>query len=180
MARITLKGEKVYLRALEPEDLDFVYQAENDEHLWQLSSTVTPFSKDTIKQYLEHALRDIYDVKQLRLVICNQKSSQAIGMIDLFEFDPKNRRVGLGILILEKANRGLGFGAEAIQLLINYCFKHLEVHQVYAHILENNIPSIKLFEHLGFEQTSCLKDWRRDEGKFYNELIYQLINTNVH
>ncbi|MCB0381914.1 MAG: GNAT family N-acetyltransferase, partial [Psychroserpens sp.] len=67
---INLKGKHIYLRALEPEDLDFIYQIENDPSVWEISNTITPYSKFLIKQYLENAHKDIFEVKQLRLVIC--------------------------------------------------------------------------------------------------------------
>ena len=50
---ITLKGKHIYLRALEPEDLEFIHTIENDESLWELSNTITPYSKFLIKQYME-------------------------------------------------------------------------------------------------------------------------------
>ena len=65
----TLKGEHILLRALEPDDLDFVYQVENNTSIWHLSHTQTPYSRFLIKQYLENAHQDIYEAKQLRLVI---------------------------------------------------------------------------------------------------------------
>ncbi|MGB1308418.1 MAG: GNAT family N-acetyltransferase, partial [Oceanihabitans sp.] len=85
---ITLKGEHIFLRALEPEDLAFIHTIENDESLWEISNTQTPYSKYLIKQYLDHAHKDIYEVKQLRLVISNY-SNVALGMIDIFDFDFK-------------------------------------------------------------------------------------------
>ena len=105
----TLIGEKIYLRALEPEDLDFIYDIENDESIWEISATQTPYSRFLIKQYLEHAHQDIYEAKQLRLVIVS-KDENSIGLIDLFEFDPKNKRVGIGLLIAKSEHRYKGFG----------------------------------------------------------------------
>jgi diamine N-acetyltransferase len=67
---ITLKGENIYLRALEPNDLEFVYAMENDQSIWEVSNTQTPYSRFLVKQYLENAHQDIYEVKQLRLAIC--------------------------------------------------------------------------------------------------------------
>ena len=98
---LTLTGEKLYLRALEPEDLDFIYEIENDETIWEISATQTPYSRFLIKQYLENAHQDIYEAKQLRLVMVSNKKEN-IGLIDLFEFDPKNKRVGVGLLIAKK------------------------------------------------------------------------------
>ena len=62
----TLKGQNIYLRALEPEDLEFVYAIENDLSVWEISQTQTPYSKFLIHQYLENAQQDIYQAKQLR------------------------------------------------------------------------------------------------------------------
>lgn len=49
---VTLKGENIYLRALEPEDLDFVYVIENDEQIWEMSSTQT----NTILQVFDQTI----------------------------------------------------------------------------------------------------------------------------
>src|SRR5690606_42152189 len=90
---LTLKGEHLYLRALEPDDLAFVLSLENDENFWEISHTQTPFSKYIIEQYLENVHKDIYEAKQLRLVIC-KLSGEAVGLIDLFDFDFKHKRAG--------------------------------------------------------------------------------------
>ena len=95
----TLKGNNIYLRALEPEDLEFIYKIENNESVWEVSNTQTPYSRFLIRQYLENAHQDIYEAKQLRLAICLNDTFEAVGLIDLFDFDPRNNRAGVGILI---------------------------------------------------------------------------------
>ncbi len=173
---ITLKGKHIYLRALEPEDLEFIHTIENDEKLWELSNTITPYSKFLIKQYLEHSHKDIFEVKQLRLVISNY-NDEALGMIDLFDFDFKNSRAGVGILVKEASNRQLGYGKEALQLLINYSFTHLGLHQLYCNISEENEASIKLFSSQGFDRVGLKKDWNYINGTFKNECLFQLLNN---
>ena len=74
---LTLKGKTVYLRALEPEDLEFIYTIENDESIWEVSNTQTPYSKFLIKQYLQNAHQDIYEAKQLRLAICENQNKNS-------------------------------------------------------------------------------------------------------
>ena len=54
---VTLQGLNIYLRALEPEDLEFIYRIENDENIWEVSNTQTPYSKFLIRQYLEMRIR---------------------------------------------------------------------------------------------------------------------------
>ena len=83
----TLKGNTIYLRALEPEDLEFIYAIENNESVWEVSNTQTPYSRFLIRQYLENAHQDIYEAKQMRLAICLSDTFEAIGLIDLFDFD---------------------------------------------------------------------------------------------
>ncbi|QQX75726.1 MULTISPECIES: GNAT family N-acetyltransferase [Aequorivita] len=172
---ITLKGEHIFLRALEPSDLDFLYNLENDETLWEVSNTTTPYSKYILKQYLENSHRDIYDVKQLRLVICKNDDEAAVGFIDLFEFDPKNKRVGVGIVIFSEKEKRKGHASEALKLTCDYAFKHLNVHQIFAGITTENEGSIKLFEKAGFEKSGIKKDWVFSEGKYKSEYFYQLI-----
>jgi len=172
---MTLKGKHIYLRALEPEDLEFIHTIENDESLWQLSNTITPYSKFLIKQYLEHSHKDIFEVKQLRLVISNH-DDKALGMIDLFDFDFKNSRAGVGILVKETKDRQSGYGKEALQLLINYSFTHLGLHQLYCNISEENKASIKLFTSQGFNKIGLKEDWNYVDGTYKNEYIFQLLN----
>lgn len=172
---MTLTGEHINLRPLEPEDLDFIYNIENNEEFWEISATQTPYSKFLIKEYLENSHRDIYDVKQLRLVITS-KTGRTLGLIDVFDFEPKHRRAALGILIVSKENRGKGYGAEALKLTCDYCFRHLQMHQVYANVSEGNKNSQQLFESQKFELIGIKKEWNLIDAGYENELMYQRIN----
>lgn len=174
---VTLKGNTIHLRALEPEDLEFVYVIENDESIWEISNTQVPYSRFLIRQYLENAHQDIYEAKQLRLVVCLNDTTSAIGLIDLFDFDPKNNRAGIGILIQNIENRSKGIGTEALALLIDYSFKQLQLHQLYANIGIENEHSLQLFSKFGFEKIGIKKDWNKVNGIYHDELIFQLINN---
>lgn len=173
---ITLKGNTIYLRALEPEDLEFVYAIENNESIWNVSNTQTPYSRFLIRQYLENAHQDIYEAKQLRLAICMNDTFEAVGLIDLFDFDSKNNRAGVGIVISSESNRNSGIGSEAIQLIINYAFNQLQLHQLYANIGSKNEISIFLFTKFGFQKIGIKKDWNKINNSYEDEILYQLIN----
>lgn len=172
---VTLQGNTIFLRALEPEDLAFIYHIENDETIWEVSNTQTPYSKFLITQYLENAHQDIYEAKQLRLAICKNKNLEAIGLIDLFDFDPKNKRAGVGIIIQNEVDRNNGFGNEALGLMINYAFHQLQLHQLYANIGTENLPSLSLFTTFGFEKIGVKKDWNFTNNSFHDEVLLQLI-----
>ena len=169
-----LKGEKSNLRALEPEDLEFLYTIENNESFWEISHTQTPFSKYLLKQYLENAHLDIFEAKQLRLLIEEKSTKRQIGLIDLFDFSPQHKRAGIGILIHPDFQKN-GFAFEALSILIDYAFKYLNVHQLYANITANNSKSISLFTKHKFKKVGIKKDWILSEGKFKDEILFQLI-----
>jgi diamine N-acetyltransferase len=172
---VTLQGNTIFLRALEPEDLVFIYRIENDENIWEVSNTQTPYSKFLITQYLENAHQDIYEAKQLRLAICKNENLEAIGLIDLFDFDPKNKRAGVGIIIQNDVDRNNGFGKEALGLMINYAFHQLQLHQLYANIGTENLPSLSLFTTFEFEKIGVKKDWNFTNNSFHDEVLLQLI-----
>ena len=95
----TLKRKNINLRALEPEDLEFLYDIENNESHWEISHTKSPLSKYVLKQYIENSHLDIFEAKQLRLLIEEKSTKQQLGLIDLFDFNPQHKRAGIGILI---------------------------------------------------------------------------------
>jgi len=171
---MTLSNKKINLRALEPEDLEFLYTIENNESFWEISHTQTPFSNYILKQYLENAHQDIFEAKQLRLLIEEKSTRKRIGMIDLFDFNPQHKRAGIGILIHPHFQQN-GFASEALSLFINYAFTHLGLHQLYANITTDNSKSISLFTKQKFENVGIKKDWILSDGKFKDETLFQLI-----
>jgi diamine N-acetyltransferase len=172
----TLKSDTILLRALEQTDLDLLYELENDESVWEVSNTTTPYSKFVLKHYLDNAHRDIYEVKQLRLVICLSESKKPIGFVDLFDFEPKHNRAGVGIVIFDRDERNKGYASDALKMIADYSFTHLKLHQLFANISEGNNVSIQLFEKLGYVLAGTKKDWINSEKGYKNELLYQLIH----
>jgi diamine N-acetyltransferase len=175
---VTLTGNTVYLRALEPEDLEFIYRIENHEPLWEVSYTQTPYSRFLIRQYLQNAHQDIYEAKQLRLAICKKGSTNALGLIDLFDYDPANARAGVGIIIEDEAHRGQGVGTEALGLVIQYAFSKLHLHQLYANIDTHNSASTTLFTNFGFALIGIKQQWNRRGNTWADEALYQLIHKH--
>jgi len=169
----TLLGKNINLRALEPEDLNFLFSVENNESHWEISNTQIPFSKYILQKYIENSHQDIYEAKQYRFVICDIKNTP-VGMIDLFDFNPQHQRVGIGILIT-KAYQDKGYGFEALEMIIDYAFTYLNVHQIFANIISDNIKSISLFEKFNFKKTGIKKDWIYAKSTFKDEISYQLL-----
>jgi diamine N-acetyltransferase len=171
---LNLKGEHIFLRALEPSDLEMLYYWENDPAIWRVSNTFAPFSRFVLEQYLVNAHEDIFTSKQVRLMICLQDNKE-IGTIELFDFDPLHQRVGIGILIAKDAENK-GFATQALQLLLKYCFEVLLVKQVFCNISAENEKSLHLFDKLGFVRIGLKKQWlRKTQDSFEDEWMLQLV-----
>ena len=173
----TLESKNIKLRALEPTDVEILFQWENDPGLWQISNTITPYSKYIIKQYIKNSHLDIYQTKQLRLMIDLKENdcSKTIGTIDLFDFDAYHQRAGVGVLIKEKKDRKKGYASKALDLFIQYCFETLQLHQLYCNISSENNSSLNLFQKHGFEIVGEKRDWLKDGGAWRNEYLLQRV-----
>lgn len=169
-----LEFGRIRFRALEPEDIDLLYEWENDAQIWEVSNTYEPFSKYILAKYIKESQRDIYESKQIRLII-ETLDGNAVGAIDLFDFDPFHFRAGVGILIHKEKDRKLGYASDALQLLCTYASDYLRLHQLFANISVDNLVSIQLFKKAGFELTGTKKDWRRTLDGWKTELFFQKI-----
>ncbi|MEI6061229.1 MAG: GNAT family N-acetyltransferase [Bacteroidota bacterium] len=170
-------GPNLLLRAPEPADIDTLFRWENDMRIWHLGNTLTPYSRFAIEQFVLNTTDDIFASKQLRLMIDWHSSGPeaiTVGSIDLFDFDPFHMRAGIGILI-DESSRQKGFASEALELLIQYCFNTLNLHQLYCNIEQGNTDSIRLFTKAGFVECGNKKEWLLRKGNWTDELIFQLI-----
>ena len=169
-----LSNDIISLRAIEPEDIELLYVWENDPEIWEVSHTLVPYSKYILALYIQNSDKDIYESKQLRLMITT-KEGKTIGAIDLFDFDPYHSRVGIGLLIHNREDRSKGYASAALEQIIFYCFNKLRIHQLYANIEIGNTVSLQLFEKYGFKICGTKKDWLRTPKGWGDEVMLQLI-----
>jgi diamine N-acetyltransferase len=169
-----LKNDRIRLRALEPEDLDALYEWENDSSVWRSGNTLSPYSRYMLKEYISQSHLTIYEQKQLRLMIELQETGKVVGMVDLYDFDLHNKKAGVAIL-LDAEFRKKGIATEAIKLLTNYAFSFLKIHQLYAYIDVTNEASKALFVRCGFTVSGALSDWALTEDGFTDVLVLQCV-----
>lgn len=172
-----LENERIRLRNLEPEDLDTLYRWENDVSLWRVGNTVSPFSRYVLKEYIAESHRDIYDLRQLRLMIEWQATGVSAGLADLFDFDPHHRRAAVGILVDPRYQQN-GLATEALNLLVDYAFSFLKLHQLYAHVPITNKASNALFSRCGFVVTGILSEWITGPEGYTDVWVMQRLNKD--
>ena len=159
----------IKLRKIEPSDLPFLYQWENDASAWADGANHNPLSQHDLRAYIASSTGDIYKDGQLRLIICRNDSindqmvnGTTLGCVDLFDFDPRNRRAAIGMYIAPE-HRGTGVGQEVLKQLEDYAFGFLRLRVLYAVIATKNTACTTLFRHAGYTGSSPLEAWTMED-----------------
>ena len=144
-----LKSHQISLRLLEDNDLEFLYAIENNPYNKKYGIDNGYISKKTLKAYIKNSGADISVYGQQRFVIVLNKIS--IGLIDLFEFDKKNRSAYVGVIV-KNEYQNKNYGSKALELLISYSWNELDLLSLYANINPVNNSSISLFKKFYFKK----------------------------
>ncbi|MBO7317622.1 MAG: GNAT family N-acetyltransferase [Bacteroidales bacterium] len=174
MSQPLLQEQDIILRAVEPADIDFIFLAENDSRSWKAASTIAPMSRFMIQQYIDSYQADLYQDRQVRLIVTHAHTGERLGIADLYEFDPRNSRAGVGIYIAG-AHRSQGYGTSAVEALCRYAQEFIGIHTLYATIGEDNHASLHIFTHCGFTQSGILRDWIKSAQGFTSAILMQRI-----
>ena len=169
-----LNAENIYLRAPEPEDLDIMYQIENNPSLWEVSGLTVPYSRFTLKEYIRNCRNDIFADRQLRLMIVHKSADKVVGIVDLADFDPLHNHATVGIILL-KEFRKQGLGKQALELMCAYSLEYLHLRQLCAYIPFDNVASLNLFQSVGFSNKLVLKDWIRTTDGYKDVFLVQYL-----
>lgn len=170
-----LTNDKIVLRAVEPSDVDYLFEVENNMGLWRVSNTLIPFSRNVLSKYA-NSVHDIVRQGQFRFIIETVRDKKMVGMIDLYDFDAINRRAGVGVVIQNVQDRRDGWATEALSLLLDYSIKVLHLKQLYCSIQESNRGSMALFAKLGFTQVGIRKEWYYCGGSVWeDEYLFQKV-----
>ena len=183
---MTLRGGRIRLRAVEPEDVERIYAWENDPAVWAVSGTTEPFSREQIRRFVERQLEggDLFRTGQLRLMIETDEpredstapqTARTVGTVDLYEYDPLHGRAGLGILIYGEENLRRGYARDTIETLCRYAREQLRMHQIWCCVGADNEASLQLFRSLDFAEVGTKRDWLWSPEGYRDELLFQKI-----
>lgn len=146
----------ISFRALEPSDLDILYELENETGIWLYGNGHTPYSRFALEQFILTNQNDLFVDRQLRLVA--EQDGEVIGMVDLTDFNPQHSRAEVGIALLSR-HRRLGHGSNVLKACIEWIRGTLCLHQLVAMVSVENRGALRAFQNAGFTETGQLKDW---------------------
>lgn len=167
-----LTDGKYRLRAPEPEDLDVLFNMENDSSIWMVSGNAVPYSRYQIKKYIQQSQHDFYTDRQIRFMIVRESDAVVLGTVDLTDIDPYNGRAEVGIALLSEY-RGQGIASAALKIVLGYAKSVLRLRQLFCLVPADNETSVKLFASNGFGESGRLQQWLVHEESYSDVLILQ-------
>ena len=139
-------GERLYLRALRPEDADGPWVS------WFNDAEVCAGNSHHVRPYTrQDALDYIFNTEDLALAIVDMGTDKHIGNVTLQNIHPINRSADFGIIIGDKSFWGKGYGKEAATLMFDHGFKTMNLHRIACGTLETNQAMMKLASSLGMQ-----------------------------
>ncbi|MCX5643228.1 MAG: GNAT family protein [Phycisphaerae bacterium] len=160
----------MYLRALEPSDLDRTWKWHNDPGLYEM--LVSPFryvSRAAEEEWIRR--KAAYSQTELQLAICLKQDDQHIGNIHLRSIDWVSRHAEVGVFIGEARHWSKGYGQEAMRLLLRHAFYDLGLRRAYLTVLDDNHRAIRAYAKCGFAVEGRLRQHAYKRGKF-RDLIF--------
>lgn len=161
----------IYLRAIEPEDLDLMYILENDPRMESCTSTTVLLSRYALRQYILENSGDLYRDQQVRMTIVDPHTSSACGFLDITDFVPRHRRAQVGIALMQDAT-GRGLATKALEEAAAYAHSQGLI-QLYAIVATNNAPARALFLRAGYAEACVLPDWLVVGGTHVDAVLYR-------
>jgi len=138
-----LKGSSVELKLIEYEDLEDIFEMRNSsyEYFYEF-----PISFHNHLLWWEGYKKSL----DLMFVIKHLKTHDSVGMVGLSRINLRNRHAEFGRFIVIDEYRGLGYGKETIELVLEYAFNHLNLNKIYLDTLFSNKEALSLYKKVGF------------------------------
>ena len=168
-------GDKIYLRAIESEDVDAFVEWLNDWDVREyLSTKALPFNKIREKEWVEGLYKDD---RNIVFGIVLKGSDRLIGNIALHGISLVNRHATLGIFIGDKTCWSKGYGTEAIKLVVKYGFEQLNLHRIALTVVDFNARAMRAYEKAGFKKEGTYREHLYRNGKYCDVHFMAILRT---
>lgn len=167
---------RIYLRALEPDDYLITSEWRKDEEIQNMVGGPKFFvSKEKERQWV---LNTINDTNRMVLGICLKENDKLIGTVNIQDINWINRSAHVPILLGDKTEWKKGYASEARFLALKFAFEERGLHRVWALVLEDNEPSLKLHERIGYKKEGVLRDSVFKAGRYQNQVYLSILEDD--
>ena len=166
-----VEGKRIYLSPVSQEDAEIYTKWMTDPVICRnTNSNQRIVTLTSEREFLAHA-NDI-------LAIVKKDNEELLGNISFSKVDYRNRNAEVGLFIGEEHHRHLGYGTEALNLMLEYGFQQLNFHSILLNVLSFNENAIRCYEKLGFQVVGTIKEVVYDHGVYYDRIIMQILESD--
>jgi RimJ/RimL family protein N-acetyltransferase len=173
-----IRGDRLYLRAIERDDLQRCHDWMNDEALRSTLAQRYPMSLAQEADWIERTSRG-QDPSHRTFAICLFEGDRHIGNCGLEAIERDNGVATFGILIGEADARGKGFGEEATRLLCRFAFDEMNLHKIRLDVYASNEGAVKTYERVGFREEGRLREEAFREGRYLDVVRMGLLRGEL-
>lgn len=171
---MNLKGEKVFLRAIEKEDMEFLREMINNPELERnVVGWSFPISKYEQEKWFES---QVQNKDNIRYII--EVDGERIGVVTITNIDWKNRKACHGIKLCNDKIKGKGYGTDTVMTIMKYAFEELQLNKLYSTILDYNIPSMNLYKKCGWSVDGVLRESTFKGNQYVNEMAVSILKKD--
>jgi RimJ/RimL family protein N-acetyltransferase len=171
-----LRGERVYLRSLEPSDAEVIHRWFEDTRISTLMGD-PPMSLAARRARYEDAVKaDGRDV--FRFVICRLDDDRPVGRIDVFEIDRQNGSCAFGITIGDPDLWGQGLGTDAVNAIVDFAFGQLRMERVWLDTDDGNARAQAVYRKAGFVEEGRFRRAFYQDGRWSDDIRMALLRDD--
>ncbi|MBB5835133.1 GNAT family N-acetyltransferase [Kribbella italica] len=165
-------GERVRLRAIEPEDWADFQRFDQDSELQRNVDMVhAPRSAVAMQAWAEEQATLGEKDDRLQLAIEAIETDTVVGACSTNDTSRRCGRFSYGIAIGREHHRH-GYASDAVKVLLRFMFEERRYHKAEAGVYAYNDASIALQERLGFQREGQLRDHEFLAGAYQDLIIY--------
>ncbi|HEX2913430.1 MAG TPA: GNAT family protein [Chloroflexia bacterium] len=167
-----MEGKKIYLRPYEPEDSELLYRSTYNPEAMRFTGTQKLFSRSAIELYLG---RIADDDSRVDMIIARQDNDQAVGEVVLNSIDRINRSANIRIWLFSPEDYNMGYGSEAMLLMMRHGFGRLNLHRIELGVFAFNDRAAHVYEKLGFRKEGVVRDYLYYDNAYHDQIIMGIL-----
>ncbi len=171
-----LQGARIKLRAIEEKDAEAIWRMRNDMETANSANMFAPMptSLFSVKERITEKTAS-HDITEGFQFVIQDENGDFIGIINGALVDMKNRNLMLGITLASAGTRNKGYGTEAIQVFLEYCFLELNMHRVWLGVFSFNPGGVRCYEKCGFQREAVSRKRVYRNGGYHDEIIMGIL-----
>jgi RimJ/RimL family protein N-acetyltransferase len=168
----TFVGPRVCLRPLARQDLVYLRKWLGDAEIRGLIGEVASMSKADSEKLLEKVRAD---TERAWFMVVVKENNMVIGEAGLLRMDRAWRTTDISVIIWERQEWGKGYGGEALLVLLDYAFRHLNFHRVAIGVVSFNERALRFWEKAGFRKEGVQRDGYYYDGKYHDFVMMSIL-----